>query len=348
MFENKHVTYKVLKKYILEVYEELKEKEECNSDIHVIYVPIKINGFLFSKYNGTWKNEIFINVYTMLKASDKQNIMCYFYSYATLSHEIEHIRIINALGSSSNITYSRLLAMFEQIIMNVKKKPLFLLDMVMTSNIAEKKYYTSPIEISCIKSAYESALDYMKDDMPLSNYKNIYNICDAVSFWEDNMELGYYIKDRPYNLFVYLFDNIGKCLLQDKEIYDKYPIVSQLFNSDGTVLSIDRIFDNFYDLNRKLCDKIIIHLFMYYKTDYTDIFLQRREVKEYINKLANEYCKQVIRYYQNISFGACFLQESILIDNLIVMQSNVECLINLMKIYKMEHTDGGIIPLRIY
>ena len=87
---------------------------------------------------------------------------------------------------------------------------------------------------------------------------------------------------------------------------------------------------------------------MYYKTDYTDIFLQRREVKEYINKLANEYCKQVIRYYQNISFGACFLQESILIDNLIVMQSNVECLINLMKIYKMEHTDGGIIPLRIY
>ena len=159
---------KFLRSIFWKYMKELKEKEECNSDINMLYTcTYRSYGFLFSKYNGTWKNEIFINVYTMLKASDKQNIMCYFYSYATLSHEIEHIRIINALGSSSNITYSRLLAMFEQIIMNVKKKPLFLLDMVMTSNIAEKKYYTSPIEISCIKSAYESALDYMKDDMPL-------------------------------------------------------------------------------------------------------------------------------------------------------------------------------------
>lgn len=344
-YKRKNISYSEIKKHILNSYNQ--ESMSLNlynaTELNFVFLPMKFNGMVI--YGA--KSKIYINLLSMFVDKKFNNEMPYFYGYTTLIHELEHIKIANIYSKNVKLSFLELLAVMEYIIVTKEGKIVLLIDKLATHNVYTKRYYTSPMEVLCIKAGYRKATEKFENIISKENIDKMKTICKALEIWEKQMEIGYLEKDKPYNLFVYLFVRLGQIIKKNKMIYNMYPILKTLYSANGDIRSLEEIYLELKEIDESLCDEVVLHIFMYYQKDYTDLFVKMPDLKKYIAELSNRYCEAASEFCDKIELMELFLDREIIMDNFTVIQNNVRQINNLMLYYEMEHTNGGIIPLDI-
>lgn len=296
---------------------------------------------------GKWEFLITFNLRPFRRMENVPVHMRYFYLYATIVQEIEHIRLLLELTKESETTdYMRFLAGCEQLIRTGRRKfnAVFSAVTDLRNYLQVKRccYQISPHTLICVSAGFETALLEMGAALSGDERKQIENILDSLRFAYRNVEISYAKGGQPIQNFAAVFLRMNRIVSESPEIPDRFPQLRLLFTEKGERRQISELYE---DDQKEFFNEILLRLFILLETDWNVIFGQNPSMRERLEALANGYCKKCIRYLKDLNSAKTYLREEVLEDNTAMVLKNIKRINFLMQRYGMENLEGSVIPL---
>ncbi len=330
------------KKFCFDVF---KEQSSSLENVKLRILPINLMkscGYVrpdFKKGNYT----IVINSNAFKKMSVEERKI---YSYITICHEIEHIKIFENTKKDTFFNFDYLMSLMEYISylsefsipfdnaeIGFKSRQLMISSM-------KKNYIVSTEEIKCSLEGYKKAYLHSKK----ANEK-FEIIIKSLEFLNDNMQIYYDKNILPLDKFSYYLIKVSNYIKKFPQILNEYKILNKVFNNDG---SIKKIYDMYViedSNNSEFYNKLIISLLS------TNIIneelignINDSKYRKYIENIIDNYINSVISYYQNIKLGTIFIEEEkILYENLKILLIRVKNLDRIVDKYSLNKKCGLIL-----
>ena len=342
----KYIELKISKANVKHFLKDLFEDNEYfklnKIKIHVISFPVSFNGYTsIFKWKKAHYSTIFINIYPYLQDNEMPNRMKWFYVCITIFHEMEHIGLLMECNIKWN--YPTYLAIVEEKF-NITTSiiPKMIQWVIPGKKNPSKMYSTSSVELVCKYQSIKKAYDMMDSFLNDEEKEAMKMIIKSVKFLIEHMEIAYSYGGIPYNKFNRSVIQVQQLRKKGYNIFEEYLQLRYIYNSDGKIKNIEKIYEQRTDENSNFIDYIMLQMFINFEIDYKMIFKKNIQLKEHIEFLANQYCKDCIFYVENMKIGSVFLEEEILDDNALLLLKNVKYINGLMDKYNMTHIGENI------
>lgn len=348
---NSEVNVRNLKKFSALVFEREIPCYDLPAGIILKVRPLfyGVNGYVRTlKTSKQRKAVIVVNSRTVLHTPKKRtNVVTWFYVYATIVHELEHIRLIQELESNKKIDFKRFIAALYQY----NRYSWMYADNIFRGLIPIPNYarlqnrMTSLPELICTLNGFNRAYDVFGDLLEVDEKKTVLMMIASLVFLSNHMEITYGISAQPYNQFAQNLIIIQKKVEKDITVLKRLKQLQNIFDSNGILLSPEKMYQDRNAENAEYYDSLLVRLFLVYDMNWGHLFLKNTEFFRYMEKLANEYCMRTVYYLKNIQIGEVFLNADVLQDNAAMLIRNTERLNVLMKKFGMKHTSGSVFAL---
>lgn len=331
-----------VKHFIKELFEDTEYFKFNKIKIHVISFPILSNGYTnIFKWKKICYSTIFVNIYPYLRDERITNRLKWFYVCVTIFHEVRHIELIMERNMEWHYpTYLALLEEKNDITTSIIPKMIQWI--IPRNNSSGKIYSTSSVELICIYQSIKKAYDMMSSFLSDEEKESMKMLIKSAKFLMDYMEIAYSYGGIPYNKFNRSVIQVQQLTKKGYNIFEEYLQLRYIYNMDGKIKSIEKIYEERTDENCSFIDCIILQMFINFETDYNFILENNIHLKRHIEFLANQYCENCIYYIENIEIGSVFLRREILDDNALLLLKNVRYINNLMVKYGMVHIGENI------
>ena len=264
-----------------------------------------------------------------------------FYAKRSCKKQIEHIELLMERNIKWNYpTY--LAIMEEKINITTSIIPKMIQWVIPGKKNSSKMYSTSSVELVCkyqsIKKVYDMMFSFLNDE----EKETIKMLIKSAEFLIDYMEIAYSYGGIPYNKFNRSVIQVQQLRKKVYNIFEEYLQLQYIYNPDGKIKSIEKIYEQRTCENSCFIDSIMLQMFINFEIDYKMIFKENIQLKEHIEFLANQYCKNCIFYVENMRIGSVFLKQDILDDNALLLLKNIKYINGLMDKYNMTHVGENI------
>ena len=316
--------------------------------IYVVNLPTKNNGVVYFTFiNKIQRFTVLINLYHFLRAKDCSDRMKYVYLYATIVHELEHIRLSKYIEKATLSDYFDVLAAWDQFskCRGIGRDVFSYFLIPKTNRIADKRGLVSPAEIYCNIKGFSRASYVLDSCLSMHEKTLLVRMTSSLEFIAKNLEISYDGAGRAVGLFVRTINQMRIFLRYNKHRAGYFPLLNYLINENGMLISADAMMNTKRLPERYFYDAVLIRMFIFWDCDWNDIFAKTEGLHERIAILANEYCQRSIGYLSNKELAKVFLSEEIVQDNAAMLVKNIHTIKSKMKQYNMPNTVGGVIPL---
>lgn len=344
------VGIKVFRQFVSLVFE--RERQRYNlpphSTIKVRPLFWNLNGLVHTtEKNGKKKVSVIINHrgFWRGRRQHSSSIM-WLYVYATIVHEMEHIRLAQELEQGTITEFKDFIAALYQYNHFNRIENGKILGLIPIRNY--KKTIEQGIslpELLCTLAGLQYAYETIGNYLTKSEKDTIEKMIQSLNFLADHMEIMYGKTFQPYNQFAQIMEATLKRVQKNHLLPTKIVQLSRLFGSSGELISPIKLYESRSDENKEFYDDLFINLFLTYDLDWETAFSTRRDFFQYIEGLSNRYCKRVINYLKEMSIGEVFVNKDVLRDNASMLIKNSQRLSVLMRHFGMKHTEGSVIAL---
>lgn len=314
----------------------------------IINLPIRSNGIVHYLYVKNYRRaRVIINIYPLLHSEKCSNQMKFFYLYATIVHELEHIHLLHLAEQYAEPNYFEMLAAWDQLYRHRGMGVYKVSDLLFSrkKGNAEKRSAASTAEIFCNIQGFMQAYTVLKKYLWYSNQKLVIQMIDSLEFILQNQEITYDNKGRVLGSFVSTIKQMSIYHRYNSNASVRFPMLKYLFYPDGSLISADDMIKKTGISDKYFYDAVLVRMFIWWDGDWNALFEKTEGLRERICELANDYCHQCITYLTNYDIARVFWTEEILQDNAAMLTKSI-CIIKAkMKEYEMETTVGGVFPL---
>lgn len=337
----------------LVIEEELKRRPLLNPpQFRIKFSPLPVNGYVKMRLQGGTQHCIAtINIFSLLRnRKGTYGAMCYFYLYATIVHELEHVRLLSELNTARIPEYRRFLATTQQILLSAstKRKGISrkIISQLNNTKIRRRHGIVSLDELICTKAGLKVAFAQLQNALSAEERRIIIEMIESVSFLCESLEIDYRSHDRAYNSFARTFSALAEAIHNAPILLQHFGQLAWLFDKDGSLVPIHLIFQYAKDHpETDLYDEFLIRLFISCDLEWSDFFKNCPAFQRYMEVLANNYCDRCVKYLKNMAVGEIFLKPQVMQDNAAMLIKNTARLNFLMEKFGMKHTKGSVIPL---
>lgn len=296
--------------------------------------PLRANG-LVSRFRG--RATITINALAFRKNSR----LTWFYLYATIVHELEHLRLMRELEEGGTPDLGRLLAGLCQ---QYRLDESFL--QVVTPRYAERRRSASLPELLCTQVGFQRALAALGAALSPEERTMAERMLDSLNFMAEHLAILYGNSGQPYQLFSGVMLSLQRRLRMKPAALGRLRQLSYIFTPEGVLLSPQLLFERRTPENQDFYDAWLLHLFLMGDMQWEQVFSDCPLLRLHMETLANDYCMRSVRYLQQISRGSAFFSDDILQDNAAMLVKDTQLLNALMKRHQMQHTGGTVLSLQ--
>lgn len=308
-----------------------------------------VNGYVRTmKTSKQRKTVVVVNSRTVLHTRKKHSsLVTWFYVYATIVHELEHIRLIQQLESVERTDFKRFIAALYQY----NRYSWMHSDNIFRGLIPIPDYtklqnrMTSLPELICTLTGFNRAFDVFGDLLEEKERKMFAMMIASLDFLCNHMEITYGTSAQPYNQFAQNIIAIQKKVRKDVTVLDQLKQLRNMFDPTGVIFSPMKMYQSRTVEDAEYYDSLLIRLFLVYDMNWGHLFSENMELFSHMEKLANEYCAHTVYYLKNLQIGGVFLSADVLQDNAAMLIRNTERLNVLMKKFGMKHTAGSVFAL---
>lgn len=316
--------------------------------LRIIDLPIKNNGivhFVFAKKLSRFT--VVINIHHILRAKDCSNQMKFFYLYATIIHELEHIRLLYLLNQKTVPTYFKVVAAWDQFYhrrgTEIDAATRFLIPK--KHRVSDKRSIASPAETYCNLQGFVRAYDVLNNNLTMDEKQIVCQMIDSLEMITKSLEIGYDSRGRAVGLFVSTIQKMRTFRRYSKKAATHFPVIDLLLNAEGMLISAAEMMSKTQLPDKCFYDAILIRMFIYWDCDWNKLFERTEGLKTLISELANEYCQQCLCYLMNQETARVFMPEEIIQDNAAMLIKSIHVIKRKMKQYGMQNTVGGVFPM---
>lgn len=311
--------------------------------------PFQPNGYVQAiRSKKKWRFYITINLWHVRKNKSYSDAERYFYTCATLCHELHHVYLyVNGEKCRFN-NYLDYVAFMETTSRFSNSYLMEIYSMIFSAKkyyqYRQRKYMTTPAELVCMRYGYSDALMLMNSILNDSEKIVFERITESVSLACKSMEVSYLRNSQPINLFAKLLGNIVTASRKKPDFTTRYPQFKLLLRETGGL----RDFEDIYRIGKaeqlNYYTDVVVHLFCF--ADEASLAKQGLPDDMYrdLESWANEYIAMGIQYLQTKDLAKIILSDQVVEDNASVIIKNISLLNRRMAILGMKHDTGNVFP----
>lgn len=330
------------KKFCYEIFEK-ESKGLKNAKLKILPMDLfKLSGYV----RPNFKKKNYVVVINSNIHSKMSNFERRFYTYVTICHEIEHIRIFEESKKETIFDFEYLMTIMEYISylsefsIPFDNEEIGFKSRQLIMKSIKNNYSISTGELKCNLEGYKKAyLNYREQS------KKISTIIESLIFLNNNMQL-YFDKDiLAVDKFAYFLIRTSNYIKKYPQILQEYKILNNLFDNNGNIKTIYEIYSNSKNNTIVFYNKLIINLLSTIKVDDELIGnINESSYKIYLETIIDDYINSVIYYYKNIKLGMVFIEkEKILYENLKILLNRVKNLDTIVETYNLNKKTGLIL-----
>lgn len=270
----------------------------------------------------------------------KNSRLTWFYLYATIVHELEHLLLMQELEEGGPPELDRLLAGLCQ---QYRLDDSFL--QVVTPRYAEHRRSASLPELLCTQVGFQRALAALGSALSPEERATTERMLDSLCFMREHLAILYGNSGQPYQLFSSVMLSLQRKLRMNPAALGRLRQLSRILTPEGALLSPRLMFERRTPEDQDFYDALLIQLFLLDDMPWGQIFSDCPALQPHMETLANDYCMRSVRYLQQLSRGRAFFGDDILQDNAAMLVKNTHLLNAQMKRYQMHHTAGTVFSL---
>ena len=334
------------------VFEEERLRYKGSSEIKLcVYVfGSHVNGYVRTINVGSRRYaRVVLNGFPFLQDKEHRNpTLTWYYIYATIVHELEHIRVAQLLeDNDSPVSFQTFMAGLCQHnrhsstdwirgISNYSFVPNY---------VKNKRRTTSLPELICTQNGLHRAYEVMGRLLRERDRIIVETTMHSVDFLCDHIEITYERSAQPFNLFARNLLKIRNRIMRDRRCLDQMPQLKVIVDENGNLHSPLAWFNSMSETNRTFYHELLIRVFLFLNMNWEQYFAENKEFFDYMETLANEYCKRTVFYLKNMHMGEIFFEQDILQDNAAMLIKNTAWLNVLMDRFQMKHTYGSVVSM---
>ena len=319
--------------------------KEGNVHYRIVNMPFRENGNLNMFFFG--KKEyvrICINLHCFLPKCVCSVQMKFVFLYATIVHELEHLRLTRLLKCETINNYREAIAALDQYCYRFWISNGIYDLLTPGRHKTKKRYDSSPAEIHCNLAGMRRAYEMLAEGLSQDCKAKVEKILDGLMLMSKNQEIRFYREDLESPLFLTTVGYV-RLLSQRKRMAEHFPVLSLMFDKTEGGIPVDEIIRRAKRTDEDFDKGMLLRCFIYFEANWRKIFEQDAEVKKLVNKMADDYCKSAMRFLSNEEIVKIYLSEEIVDRNSAELVRNVQILKHQMKEYGMQSTAGGVFPL---
>lgn len=316
-------------------------KFQCN--------PFQPNGSVRAiRIRRKWRFIISINLRHASKNKSYSNAERYFYTCATLCHELRHVFLqVNGEGNhfDNYLDYIAFMETTGRFSRNYLAEVYSMIFSVRKYHQYRKyKYMTTPAELVCLRYGYSDSLVLLNSILSKNEKKVIERIMESISLVCDAMEVSYIRSSQPVNLFAKLLGRVVTASRKNLNFITRYPQFRLFLQETGEL----RDFEDIYRTGKKeqlnYYADVVIRLFFFVDESSLKKKGLPDDMYNDLELWANEYIAMGIRYLQNKNLAKVILSDQIVEDNAAVIVKNITLLNRRMTLLEMKHKIGNVFP----
>ena len=313
--------------------------------LRVCWQPYHANGYVrFLDRKRIRRASITINTASFLRDRSKHSaIMTWFYIYATLVHELQHIQLTLDLEGETPVEYNRFIAALCQINKVHGNRRIG----IVPNYMQMKTRMTSLPELICTQVGFSCAYSAVEKVMDMQERELVSDMIESLNFLCDHMEITYAMSSQPYNQFSRAILSLHQRVRKDTRIWTRFKQTQRIVDADGNFYSPQFLYEQGQSTGGEFYDNVLIHLFLLLDMNWRVVFDNNSDLFLHMERLANQYCQHSVYYLKNIDIGERFLSADVLQDNAAMLIRSTERMNALMKRFGMKHTGGSLIPLYV-
>ena len=308
-----------------------------------------INGYVRISRSQQKKHAcVILNSYPFLLSKKKRSqTLTWLYIYATVVHELNHLKIQMQLEEGSNYDYTSFMAGLCQY--NQHRNWIHSLKRISVAPDFMRLNHRSLTlpELVCTQKGLHRAYDVFNEILSEDERSTINAIIYSVDFLCEHMEVHYGASSQPLYLFKKNLLDIHKKIQDDVGILNQLKQLSLLFDEKGNMHTPLAMFRRIDEANKAFYDSILIHLFVNLQnlTPWEQAFAESPDFHAYMEKLANEYCQRSVNYLEDAHMFKAFLCPDVLQDNAATLINTTNTLYAWMGMFNMKLTGGIVFPM---
>lgn len=349
---NSEVTLHNLYDFCMRIKKDLPtEISDIPVSFKVLLIPHKCNALVrirISHSKSIKKATIIVNLLPFICNRFSSDILCYFFVYVSIMHEVEHIRLLTELRENEQCDYHRFFAGLEQMFarnIRIRFRNISTYRIKELLSTQKKRYETSTAELICDYESISLARKQFYSHLSENELRQIDDILKSLSLLIHSIEIGYLDDGKPCNQFLLVLSSLQRRIRKDNGILAMIPQLSKLFKEDGTLKPIEEIVKKSYNSGICFYDDFLIRLFIILDYDWHDIFRSQGQIKEYMQRISNYYCAKCCSFLSQLDLSEIYLKKEIVSDNAAMLIKNMTRLNSLMKQYGLKNTSGMVLPL---
>jgi hypothetical protein len=269
--------------------------------------------------------------------------MTWFYIYATIVHELEHIQLTLDLEGQGLPEYKRFMAALCQTRKMQRKQ----WNGIVPNYSQMKKRMTSLPELICTQVGFRRGFDVLSSAMDTQERELVSQMINSVGFLCKHLEITYATSSQPYNQFSRCILSIHEHVQKEPQLRSRYKQLGYIVDEIGNFYTPQFLYMQSQQDGQEFYDSMLIHLFILFDMNWQAAFDENKEMFLHMERLANQYCRQSVLYLKNMKMGEAFLGVDVLQDNAAMLIRNTERMNALMRRFGMKHTEGSLIPLYV-
>lgn len=345
--QNTTINSRSIKKFCKLVFEQelIRYGFPFEVTLRVCWLPYRANGYVRTgERAGKRRACVTINTAPFLRDRSKHSIcMTWFYIFATLVHELEHVQLSVDLEGDSLPEYTRFIAGLCQT-RKIRRKQW---SGIVPNYSQMKLRMTSLPELICTQVGFQRGFEVLGIAMDKQERELVSQMIKSVEFLCDHLEITYAVSSQPYNQFSRCILSIHDQVKKEPQLLSQLKQLRHVVDENGNFYAPQYLYEQSLNTSEIFYDNMLIHLFLLFDMDWQTAFDQNRDLFLHMEGLANRYCQQSVFYLKNIQVGEAFLSVDVLQDNAAMLIRNTERMNALMRRFGMKHIKGSVIPLYV-
>ena len=349
--QNKKVNFKTIRTFVQMVLKAETQRFQFSFPVYckTVFFLSPINGYVRSIQSSRKKHAcVVLNSYPfLLSKKERSQTLTWLYVYATVVHELNHLKIQTQLEEGGNYDYASFMAGLCQY--NQHRNWIHSLERISDAPDFMRLNHRSLtlLELICTQEGLHRAYAVLNEILSEDESSTINAIIYSVDFLLEHMEVHYSASSQPLYLFKKNLLDIHKKIQVDAGILNQLKQLSLLFDEKGNMHTPLAMFRRIDEENRKFYDAILIHLLVNLQnlTPWEQAFAENPDFHAYMEALANSYCQRSVNYLQDAHIFRAFISPDVLQDNAATLINTTNTLYTWMGIFNMKLTGGIVFPM---
>lgn len=285
----------------------------------------------------------------LLGRTKRSSAMTWLYIYATVVHELEHIRLQQQLEEGENYDFQSFMASlcqynhrgvsnWSRIINNIDVVP----------NFAKTSRRTASLsELICTQVGMHRAYEVLGAFLNTKDRDIVEMLIRSIDFLCEHMEIHYGMSSQPFYLFKTNLLKTYNKVQADTSCLERLKQLKLLFDEKGSLHTPLTWFSCITEETRAFYDAILIRAFLNMRNAevWKQVFAANSSFHTYMEGLANDYCQRSVNYLKEIYIGETLLSQDILQDNAAMIIKTTNDLYGQMEKFGMDLVQGAIFSM---